>query len=166
MGRQCSICSHDEREAIDHLLVQGKPYREIAARYGFTLSSLSRHRRAHLSPALARIHEACQRDADHSASLVDRVEGLIARTEKLLSRAEQSGAVTTALAAVRELRGLTELYGKASGELDDRPQVTINLLACPEWLAVRAALFAALAEHPAARAAVAGRLLELEAGPS
>jgi hydroxylamine reductase (hybrid-cluster protein) len=32
----------------------------------------------------------------------------------------------------------------------------------PEWLAVRAAIFAALDGHPDARTAVAGRLLELE----
>jgi hypothetical protein len=163
MARTCTICRHDEREAIDNALVRGVSLRDIAAQWQpLTASSLSRHRRDHLSPALAAVQ--AERVEQGAASLVDRVESLIGRTEGLLTAAEQDGRVTTALAAVRELRGLLDLYGKASGELDDRPQVTVNLLASPEWLSVRDAVLGALTGYPDARQVVAGRLLELGAG--
>ncbi len=63
---------------------------------------------------------------------------------------------------VKELRACLELSGRASGELNDRPQVTLNLMASPEWLAVRDVILSALMAYPEARATVSGRLLELE----
>ena len=65
------------------------------------------------------------------------------------------------LKAADRLRHQSELLARLIGELDDRPQ--INLLLAPEWLEVRAALLEALAPFPDARAAVAERLLALEA---
>jgi hypothetical protein len=106
-----------------------------------------------------------EREVEQAKGLLQRTERLIERTERLLLAAEQDGKVSAALAAVRELRGLLELLGKASGELATTPMVTINLMASEEYLAVRAAIFAALVAHPDARQAVAGRLLQLEAGP-
>lgn len=163
MGRACSVCDHPERESIDAALVCRDSYRDIGNRYSLTTSALSRHLRQHVSPALAAV-DAKRATEEGAASLLDRVEDLVGRTERILSAAESEGKVTAALAAVREMRGLLELLGKASGELDTRPQVTLNLLASPEWIDVRAALFAALHGYPDARAAVSGRLLELEAG--
>lgn len=162
MGRTCTICTSDRRSEIDAALVSGTSYRSVAARYGVATSALGRHRRAHLSAALVAV--AAQRNEDHAATLVDRIERLIARTERLLTAAEQSGGVTTALAAVREMRELLRLMGAASGELNERPQVTVNLMASSEWLSVRGAILSALMAYPEARAAVSGRLLELEAG--
>jgi hypothetical protein len=105
-----------------------------------------------------------EREHEGAASLQDRVEALILRCERLLEAAEQDGKVSAALAAVRELRGLLELYGKASGELSTVPTVTINLMASEEYIAVRSAIFAALMQYPDARLAVASNLLQLEAG--
>ena len=109
---------------------------------------------------------AAKREERRAASLLDQVAALIARTEALLTAAEDGGKASTALACVRELRGLVELQGKATGELASTPQVTINLMASAEYIAVRSAIFSALTQYPEARAAVAGSLLELEAGPS
>jgi hypothetical protein len=164
-GRACTICHHEARADIDDALVSGVPLRRIAATWPpVTMTSLQRHKQNHVSRALTAVH--AERVEQGAATLLDRVEHLITRTERLLEAAEGEGRVSTALAAVRELRSLLELLGKASGELDDRPQVTVNLLASPEWLAVRDALFGALATYPEARSLVAGRLLALEAGPS
>lgn len=163
MGRHCTVCVHERRDAIDALLVAADvSNREIARRYGLSYDAVRRHAQRHLSPALA----AMRADAQvlEGAVLRDRIEGLIGRAERLLAAAEGEGRVQAALAAVRELRALLELLGKATGELNDRPQVTVNLMASEEWLAVRAALFAALSPYPEARTAVSGQLLQLEAG--
>jgi hypothetical protein len=73
----------------------------------------------------------------------------------------QANDLRTALVAVREARGNLELIGKLLGELDAGP--ALNVLVAPEWVSIRAGLLAALGPYPEARAAVAQRLLTLEA---
>lgn len=163
MGRPCSICTHDDREDIDGGLVSGTSLRDLAARFSVSVSALSRHSQDHVSAALRAV--VVSREREQAETLMDRVESLIERTERLLSSAETSGKVAQALAAVREMRALLELLGKASGELkpDGLVQV-LNVQTSPEWLAIRSALLGALGPHPDARVAVAGALAALEAG--
>lgn len=160
MAQPCRVCSHPKRAEIDRRLVAGEPFAALAREFGLTRCSVGRHFRNHVSPALARV--AARQVAASGESLLQRVESLIGRVEQMLSAAEQDGRVSTALQAVKELRSLLELLGKASGELDDRPQVTINLLASPEWLQMRSQLLGALAPYPEARIAAAD-VLELPA---
>lgn len=164
MPRVCTICGHEKRDEIDACIVSGESYRGIAHRFGVTASSVSRHAARHLSAALAAIQT--QEQADRRASLLDRVEGLIERAEVMFAAAASEGKFTESLNALKELRLQLELLGKATGELDTRPQVTVNLMTSPEWLEVRAVIFAALAGYPEARACVSGRLLEIEGGSS
>lgn len=163
MGRPCTICIHDDRDAIDESLVSGKPFRPIAERFSVSVAALSRHRSDHVSAALKAV--VVERARDQAETLMDRVEGLIVRTERLLEASESSGKVAQALGAVRELRALLELLGKASGELkpDGLVQV-LNVQTAPEWLAIRQVILAALSPHPEARVAVAGALAQLEVG--
>lgn len=164
MGRVCTICTHPERDRIDAALVSGTAYSAVARQFEVGPESVRRHHDAHLSPSLAAI--AARRKEAAAADLVGQVRQLVGRADELYEAAVLDGKVTNALAALREMRGSLELLGKATGELDDRPQVTINLMQSDEYVAVRSAIFAALMQYPDARAAVAGRLLALEAGPS
>ncbi len=148
MPRVCTVCSHELRDTVDGLIVSGQPLRQIANRIGVSDSAVARHRDAHLSPAIAKV------EAERGSKLLNRVERLITRTDAILTVAEESGKVSVALAAVREMRELLRLLGNASGELDDKPGVTVNLMAAPEWLSIRGRLIAALATYPAAREAV------------
>jgi len=164
MARVCTICDHPERDSIDACLTCGESMRAIAARFGVGSESVRRHRNRHLSAALAGM--MTQGQIDRRASLLDRVENLIERAETLYNAASEEGKAAQALAVLKELRGLLELLGKATGELDTRPQVTVNLMASPEWLSVRAVIFSTLTPYPDARAALSGRLLEIEGDPS
>jgi hypothetical protein len=65
------------------------------------------------------------------------------------------------LAAIRELRGLVELIARLTGELDDRPVATVNIVASAEWIEVRTALYEALRPYPEAAAAVVGALAKV-----
>lgn len=161
MARSCTVCRHDDREAIDHALVGGLPYRDIARRWGVTISALSRHSQGHVSPALARV--AAERERDHATSLLERVEDLYVRARGILDAAEADGKPSLSLAAIRELRATAELLGKLTGELDDRPSQTVNLLVAPEWLALRGTVLEALGPYPEAREAVARSVASLEA---
>ena len=165
MGGICTICTHPDRDAIDLAIVSGVSQRATARQWCVSRDAVQRHALRHVSPALAAMQ--AEREREGATSLLNRVENLIGRTEKLLEAAEQDGKVSAALAAVRELRGLLELLGKASGELDTRPVTNvINLQTSPEWQQMRAVIFATLMQFPEAREVVTTKLRQLEAGPS
>jgi hypothetical protein len=161
LARTCTVCSHPEREAIDRALVEGQSSGKLAGRYR-TLDerAIRRHRSNHLPTTLARAREA--EEVSRADDLLDQVRGLQNRVLTILGKAENAGELRTALGAIREARGNLELLAKLLGELDERPQV--NILLSPEWIAVRAVVLEPLAPYPEARAAVAGRLLQLEGG--
>ncbi|HEY3715133.1 MAG TPA: hypothetical protein VGL39_11455 [Jatrophihabitantaceae bacterium] len=153
----CSICSHAERQTIDEALVGAVPYRDIAGRHGVTPSSLTRHRKGHLSPAIVAVQ--AERNRDAAVSVADRVDGLYDRASAILLAAESGKQAGLSLAAIRELRALCELLARLTGELDERPQtLVVNLQTSPEWLDVRTKILAALAVFPDARAAVVAAL--------
>jgi hypothetical protein len=102
-------------------------------------------------------------DEQRAESLVDRLEGLIRKIEDLVDQAHASGAAGQLLAAARELRACWELQAKLSGELSDRPQVTVNLLSSPEVGSLVQVLLHALAPYPAARIAAANALDVIDA---
>ena len=70
----------------------------------------------------------------------------------ILERAEETGDLRTALAAISQARGNLELLGKLAGELDERPVVNLNISS--EWQELRTVIVRALEPHPAAHKAV------------
>ena len=160
MPRVCTVCAHPDHERIDASLVSGEPNRRIAAQHGLTEQALRRHRADHVPAAMALAAEAAE--MAHADDLLGQVRRLQARVLTILDRTESTGDLRTALGAIREARGNVELLAKLLGHLNDAPQV--NVMVSPEWLSVRAVILAALATFPEARAAVAERLLAIEAG--
>ena len=161
MSARCAACTHPKRDELDSAIVAGQTLRAIGKQYGMSASAVLRHRDHHLSPALAAM--AAQREEEAASGLVAQVRQLVRRADELYTAAAKDGRSSAALAALKEMRGSLDLLGRATGELNDRPQVTVNLMQAPEWLAVRAAILAALTPYPQARAAVTGNLLQLEA---
>src|SRR5262249_40725607 len=58
MPRACSICTHPDREAIDAALTGRGAFRNIASRFGTSVTALHRHQQAHLPRPGARA-ETC-----------------------------------------------------------------------------------------------------------
>lgn len=151
MPRSCTICTHEDRDAIDSALVGGESSASIAGRYRtIDERAIRRHRSNHIPAALMKAHEADE--VAHGDDLLDQVRDLQARALSILDKAEDSGELSTALRAIREARGNLELLGKLAGELNDSP--TVNLYLSTEWLELRAVIVAALEPHQAAREAV------------
>jgi hypothetical protein len=150
MPRVCTVCSHDERDAIEDAFIAGTPKRRIATRYGVTEQALRRHIREHLPELLA-----LARDAERAAradTLLDRVEHLQQRTEAILAATEGTDLYGVQLGAIREMRRNLELIGEVTKELDRTP--TLNLHLNPEWISLRTAIVLALEPHPDARESV------------
>lgn len=101
MGRTCTVCTHPQRAAIDAALLAGESLRNIAQRYGTSVTALHRHG-AHIAAAVA------EAKALTVERLLSDLGDLQQRALALLARAEQAGDLRTALAGVREVRGVIE----------------------------------------------------------
>jgi hypothetical protein len=105
--RLCLSCQHEKRREIDEALLANAPLRDVARRFGLSKDSVARHKRDHLPKALIRAREA--EAIAHGDDLLSQMNGLNARTLKVLAQAEAAGDGRTFLAAVREARGNVEL---------------------------------------------------------
>ncbi len=159
MAQSCKICHHPERQAIEAAINGGETLVSIAKRFDVRPMNLSRHKTAHMAP-LARIQ--ARRGKEKPAASVDRLEQMYDDARVLLDEALATNRPQLSLAAMKELRQVVELLGKFTGELNDRPQVQVNLLASPDWHRVREVVFQVLQRYPGATEELSSRLLELE----
>jgi transposase-like protein len=150
MPRRCTVCDHLERHSIDEALLTGAPYRSVAKRFGLSESAVYRHKIEHLPAHLLKAKEA--EEVATADDLLDQLRNLQAHALDILERAEKTGDLRTALAAISQARGNLELLGKLAGELDERP--VTNVLISPEWLELRSVIASALEPHSQARGAV------------
>jgi hypothetical protein len=150
MPRRCTVCDHPERHSIDEALVIGAPYRSVAKRFGLSESAVYRHKTEHLPVHLLKAREV--EELVQADNLLEQVRNLQTHALDILERAETTGDLRTALAAISQARGNLELLGKLAGKLDERPVVNLNV--SPEWLELRTVLVGALEPHPAAHTAV------------
>jgi hypothetical protein len=150
MPRRCTVCAHLQRQDIDELLVSGGPYRSIAKRFGLSESAVYRHKTEHLPVHLSKARAA--NEVAQADNLLDQVRNLQGHALDILERAEKTGDLRTALAAISQARGNLELLGKLAGELDERP--VVNLILSPQWLELRTVIVGALEPHPAAHRAI------------
>lgn len=162
MGRSCSVCAHADRDELERRLVAGDPIRAVARQTGVGRDALARHAASHLPSDLAALRDAGQRI--ETARALDRLEGLFAEGQEVLAAARAEGRHQVSLAAIRELRGVIELLARLTGELDERPDVVVNIASSAEWLQVQTVIVGALEPYPEARLAVAEALAPLGAG--
>jgi len=145
---------HEEREAIDRALVEGKPYRDIARRHATSKDALMRHHHAHVSPALTRVVQ--RREERGAETALNRLEDLYERAKRVLDETDSAGLQ---LGAIRELRAIVEALAKITGEL--RPEssaVTVNILQSPEIQRYIVVIREVLADQPDRLALIAQRL--------
>lgn len=161
MARTCTVCIHDERDAIDRALVAGASYRDVAGQHGLSKSAVERHKAEHIPGALVQAHAA--EETANADTLLGKIAALETDAKRIGRSAETARDYRTAIAAVRELIRIVELLAKLEGKLQE---TQVNILINPEWTLIRGTLLHVLAPYPEARAAVAGALLRLNDGAS
>jgi hypothetical protein len=162
LGRVCTICSHEQRFAIEELLAtRQSTYRGIARTYGVSEDAVSRHVSSrHVSQLISLAADAER--AARADTLLDRIEALQRRIEEFLSRVEHTDNYSATLGAFREMRSNLELIGEVTRELDRAG--TVNLELTVEWQEVKNLIVTALAPYPQARVAVFNALEEAPDG--
>jgi hypothetical protein len=158
--RECTVCAHPDREAIDRALVGDSSNLSVSSLFGVSESAVRRHKAKHL-PAKLVMAQAAEEVAQ-ADDLLAQVRDLQARTLAILQAAESTRQHRTALSAIREARSNLELLAKLLGELDEQPTVNIALVEHPDYRRLEDNLTRALEPYPAARYAVADALKEIE----
>ena len=158
LAKPCSVCIHADTDKINTQLIEGIPLDTLAKTYGLATSSLQRHKK-HIPPALAKTQEAQEIAA--ADNLMGRIAGLDAKAEDIYQKAIKADNLSAAIGAVRELRGVTELYAKITGELS--AQSVTNIIVAPEWVSLRNVILVALDPYPEARRAVIEAVGSVEA---
>jgi DNA-binding transcriptional ArsR family regulator len=118
MNKRCSICNHPSRAEIDRGLLNGVPYRPLAAQHGLSPSSLSRHLR-HLKQEIA-LQERQAHQAQHQAAL-EQLELLSLRLDRLYHHAKDFQSLHVALGCLRESVRLLSLQERFRHSLRDTP---------------------------------------------
>lgn len=146
MPQTCTLCRHPRREEIDTELVEAKAtLRNTAVRFGTSPATLIRHRE-HLPRQLARAVEIAE--ATRADSLLERTRQLEDDARRLLAKAEATGDLRVAIAAVKVALDVVALLHKVA---DEREGILVN---DPEWIGLRDRILDALEPHPEALSAV------------
>jgi len=101
------VCSHSERAAIDKAIVDGEALRRVAARFGPSASTLTRHK-PHVARAIVRAE--ARRERVTGETLLDRIDRVYLKLEQLLARAESTNDLMACGAALREMRQTIETH--------------------------------------------------------
>ena len=106
MAKRCSVCSHPSQAEIDRGLLAAVPYRTLAGKFDLSLSALWRHKK-HLAGRLSL--DRRRQDQAHQDALLERLELLNARLDRLFNFAADDHSLNVALGCIRESLRLLSL---------------------------------------------------------
>ena len=163
-GRQCSICVHKERPAIDLAIVSHVAMRRIAERFNVSPHAAWRHSK-HLGPelkaAIALKLTIRQRDIgsvvlEEGASTIEQLKAVRAPLFSRYLAAVDTGDDRAVSALAGRLHESLQISAKLAGELVPAISTQIqNIMLSPDYIRLRGDLLAALRPFPEAARAVA-----------
>jgi hypothetical protein len=161
--RRCTICHHEEREAIERDILEKVPGREIAKRYeSLSQGAVQRHTDNHMAETLAKSRDVAEiSDAERLQAELEQVK---ADVHRLKAKAEEEGDIRTALMGCDRALKALDLQARVAQLIQTAP--TVNVLVSPEWVELRTVIVAALEPHTAARESVVRAITEVENGSS
>jgi hypothetical protein len=124
MPRVCTVCSHEERRAIDKAIANGGANRRTAARYGLTENSIRRHKAEHLSKALVKAAEA--RVEAGAENILGQLVALIGDCRQIGDSALSAGKHGPAVQALKAVTSNLELIARLTGQLGEG-STTVNI---------------------------------------
>jgi hypothetical protein len=158
LAKQCTVCAHADADRINAEIVEGATLDALSKAYGLTMAALHRHKK-HIPAQLVKAQEA--QEVAAADTLMGRIVALDTKAENVYRQAAAAKNLNAAIAAVRELRGITELYAKITGELQ-AAQTVNNIIVAPEWVRLRDTILYALDPYPEARQSVIEAVGSLE----
>lgn len=152
---KCSVCASEHQDQVNKELATQVPLRTIGKRWGLDKQALSNHRRNHLSPALLALHRA-----SGAAPVLEDLREEKAAADAMYEAARAVMNMPLALQANAQRHEISKTIAKVTGELDERPQITVNIQQTTEWLQLREVVLAFIPQADHMRFAKQLRLLE------
>jgi hypothetical protein len=138
MPQTCTVCRHKDRVAIEASLACKVPLRNIVDQHaGISKSALVRHQQ-HVAPALAQATQAaevCHADTlltqvvahrDRAVWFVEQAQGIVQRAVDCGEDDRAIEAIKSVAAPLREAKGVLELMGEVTGELQRKGQINVD----------------------------------------
>ena len=119
LPRTCSVCSSNDRDAIELALIAGTSYRDIAGQFHLSRNAVQRHAAAHLRAAVPEARAA--QETERADGLRGRLEDLYQRAERILAETERLGRHNVSLSSIRELRSILEFAARLAGLASAEP---------------------------------------------
>ena len=106
---RCTVCNHPSRPEIDRALIDGVPYRTLAATHGLSVSALCRHTK-HLRHQL--VLQQRQADQSQASAFLEKLALLEVRLDRLFRKAEESRSLHVSLGCLQESLRILSLREK------------------------------------------------------
>lgn len=116
MSNRCTVCTHPHRALIDQDLMNGVPYRKLAAQHNLSPSALCRHTR-HLARELQTLHR--DHDQRFKREILDKLDLLDVRLDRMFKAATDNQSLRLALDCIRESIRVLNLSEKFRARLYD-----------------------------------------------
>ena len=114
---RCTVCNHPSRPEIDRALIDGVPYRTLAAAHGLSASALCRHTK-HIRHQL--VIQERHTEQTQVSQVLERLELLEARLDRLFRKAEDARSLNVSLGCVQESLRILALRERVRHSLGDR----------------------------------------------
>lgn len=115
MPQKCKVCAHPQTQEIEQDIVNDVPHTHIGKKYDLDNQSVRYHSIHHLPEKLVR---AVQHDKqEHTAGILDGIQTLLTRTERIMRDAESKGYGRLELEAINSAKGTYELLSKIAVKL-------------------------------------------------
>jgi hypothetical protein len=152
----CLACAHPDQDRLNADLVSGVPLFRLSKRYGINRESLRNHKTNHISKAQVALR--VERNTAGVRQVADRVEEVIVRDDAMYEAARAVRNMPLAIKANNSKADHLELLARITGELDERPEVVVNIQQSAAFIAVRNVIFEELEDLPERRARISQRL--------
>jgi hypothetical protein len=114
---RCTVCQHPSRPEIDRALIEGVPYRTLAATHGVSASALCRHIK-HLQHQM--VIQERRTEQTKIAQFLEKLELLEVRLDRLFRKAEDSRSLNVSLGCLQESVRVLALQEKVRHTLGER----------------------------------------------
>jgi hypothetical protein len=114
-------------------------FRNLASRFGTSTAALQRHRKAHLSKAIAKAKEARESasvelvkakeatEVQEAGTLYEQLRGIGRDTREILEKAKAANDNELALKAIARVEKQLELLARLLGELDESAKIAVGV---------------------------------------
>jgi len=120
----CQICNLQNRKEVDRALIEGYSIVNLAKENNVSYQSMYNHLKNHIHRQL--ITAVATKESEHQFQLLEKIEGIVNRAERIFRRNYSKGKDVVALKALSEQRSTFELLAKIAAHLQQLKKMELE----------------------------------------